>query len=87
MVTVAFVGSLANAEEQEQFDDYLDNFDSEPLPDLAKQVIAFAGGGCVTAFKPAGIPLRLLEEVALSVEELEAFRLKDLEGLEQEECA
>lgn len=41
----------------------------------------------VTYFKPAGIPLRGLEEVKLSVEEVEAIRLKDLEGLEQEECA
>ena len=29
----------------------------------------------------------MLEEVILTVEELEAVRLKDLEGLEQEECA
>lgn len=42
---------------------------------------------CVTSFKPAGIPLRELEEVVLTVEELEAVRLKDLEGLEQEEGA
>ena len=41
----------------------------------------------VTYFKPAGIPLRVLEEVRLSVEEAEAIRLKDLQGLEQEECA
>ena len=41
----------------------------------------------VTYFKPAGIPLRTLEEVRISVEEAEAIRLKDLEGLEQEECA
>lgn len=34
-------------------------------------------------FKPAGIPLRVLSEVRLSVEEAEAIRLKDLEGLEQ----
>ena len=38
----------------------------------------------VTYFKPAGIPMRVLEEVRLSVEEAEAIRLKDLEGLEQE---
>ena len=37
----------------------------------------------VTYFKPAGIPLRDLGEVRLSVEEAEAIRLKDLEGLEQ----
>jgi predicted DNA-binding protein (UPF0251 family) len=41
----------------------------------------------VTHFKPAGIPLHSLEEVNLTVEEVEAIRLKDVEGLEQEECA
>ena len=41
----------------------------------------------VTYFKPAGIPLRALEEVVLSVEEVEALRLKDIEGLEQGEGA
>jgi predicted DNA-binding protein (UPF0251 family) len=40
-----------------------------------------------TYFKPAGIPLRKLEEVVLTVDEFEAIRLKDLEGLEQEEAA
>ena len=44
--------------------------------------VAFMPG--VTYFKPAGIPLRALEEVRLTVEEAEAIRLKDLEGLEQE---
>ncbi|MFH1711230.1 MAG: DUF134 domain-containing protein [Nanoarchaeota archaeon] len=41
----------------------------------------------ITYFKPRGIPLRELEEVILPVDEYEAVRLKDLEGLEQEECA
>lgn len=41
----------------------------------------------VTFFKPAGIPLRSLEEIQLSLEEAESLRLKDLEGLEQEESA
>lgn len=41
----------------------------------------------VTYFKPAALPLRMLEEVCLSVEETEAIRLKDLEGLAQEGCA
>ena len=41
----------------------------------------------VTYFKPAGQPLRALAEVALTVEEVEAIRLKDLEALEQEDCA
>lgn len=40
-----------------------------------------------TYYKPAGVPLRELDEVILSVEELEAIRLKDLEGLDQEQCA
>jgi predicted DNA-binding protein (UPF0251 family) len=41
----------------------------------------------VTHFKPVGIPLYLLDNVCLSVEEAEAIRLRDLEGLEQEACA
>jgi predicted DNA-binding protein (UPF0251 family) len=40
-----------------------------------------------TYFKPAGIPLRKLEEVVLTVDEFEAVRLKDLEGLEQTEAS
>lgn len=35
-------------------------------------------------FKPAGIPAYDLEEVILRVEEMEALRLKDLLGLDQE---
>ena len=41
----------------------------------------------ITYFKPAGIRMAELEEIRLLVEEAEAIRLKDLEGLEQEECA
>jgi predicted DNA-binding protein (UPF0251 family) len=41
----------------------------------------------VTYFKPAGIPLRFLEENCLSLEEIEAIRLRDLEHLEQIVCA
>lgn len=40
-----------------------------------------------TYFKPAGTPLCNLQEVILSIEEVEAIRLKDLEGLMQEEAA
>ncbi len=38
-------------------------------------------------FKPRGIPARELEEVELTLDELEAIKLKDLMGLDQEECA
>ena len=38
-------------------------------------------------FRPTGVPTKDILEVCLSVEELEAIRLKDLEGLEQEEGA
>jgi uncharacterized protein len=38
-------------------------------------------------FKPRGIPLSALEEVILSVDEFEAIRLADLEGLYQEQAA
>jgi predicted DNA-binding protein (UPF0251 family) len=41
----------------------------------------------VTYFKPAGVPLTHLQEVQMSIEEAEAIRLKDIEGLEQDECA
>jgi len=37
----------------------------------------------VTYFKPRGIPLSILKEVSLTIDELEAIRLTDLEGLEQ----
>jgi len=40
-----------------------------------------------TYFKPAGIPLRAIEEVCVSMEEAEAVRLKDLQGLDQEASA
>ncbi len=38
-------------------------------------------------FKPAGIPAYDLDEVVLRIEEVEALRLKDLVGLDQEACA
>ena len=38
-------------------------------------------------FKPRGIPLTMLEEVILAVDEFEALRLADLEGLYQEKAA
>lgn len=38
-------------------------------------------------FKPRGIPLSDLQEVLVTVDELEALRLADLEGLYQEQAA
>ena len=38
-------------------------------------------------FKPQGIPMRDLDVVELSHEEVEALRLKNLEDLDQVECA
>ncbi len=38
-------------------------------------------------FKPRGIPLSVLDEVVLTVDEFEAVRLADLEGLYQERAA
>ncbi|PIE91347.1 MAG: hypothetical protein CR997_01355 [Acidobacteria bacterium] len=38
-------------------------------------------------YKPKGIPLRELEEVVLGLDESEAIRLADLEGMTQEEVS
>lgn len=38
-------------------------------------------------FKPQGVPLRFLSEIALAVDGLEALRLADVEGLDQETAA
>jgi predicted DNA-binding protein (UPF0251 family) len=40
-----------------------------------------------TYFKPRGVPVAQLEETQLSVDELEALRLADLEGLYHEDAA
>ena len=41
----------------------------------------------VTYFKPRGVPMTGLEKISLAMDEFEALRLKDLEGLEQEQAA
>ena len=38
-------------------------------------------------FKPRGIPLSMLEEITLTIDEFEAIRLADLENLYQEKAA
>ena len=41
----------------------------------------------ITYFKPQGVPMRHIELVELTVEEIEALRLKNIENLNQLECA
>lgn len=55
-----------------------------PRPPKCRRVEQMPG---FTFFKPHGVPLAELSEVVLSVEELEAIRLRDLVGLEHEDCA
>ncbi|HEX9896313.1 MAG TPA: DUF134 domain-containing protein [Dehalococcoidales bacterium] len=55
-----------------------------PRPRKCRRV-AFLPG--TTYFKPAGIPLRELDENLITIDEIEAIRLKDIEDLEQEHCA
>ena len=38
-------------------------------------------------FKPRGIPLRILEEVVLLPDEVEALKLHDVDGVEQTQAA
>lgn len=41
----------------------------------------------ISHFKPQGVPMRDLEFVDLTPEEVEALRLKNIEELDQTECA
>lgn len=42
---------------------------------------------CCDFFKPRGVPLRKLDIIELTKEEVEALRLKNVSGLDQVECA
>ena len=55
-----------------------------PRPRCCRRV---AGEPACKIFKPAGVPASLLEEVVLSIDEFEAIRLADLEGLYHEQAA
>ena len=55
-----------------------------PRPPIERSV---GGVPRVTLFKPAGVPARELEQLALAIDELEAIRLVDLEGLSHEQAA
>ena len=46
-----------------------------------------AGRPTASVFHPAGIPVRELDEIVLTLDEFEAIRLADLEGLYQEQAA
>ena len=41
----------------------------------------------ITYFKPQGVPMRELEIIELTAEEVEALRLRNIKDLEQEEAA
>lgn len=55
-----------------------------PRPPIERTV---SGLPRITLFKPAGVPARDLEQLQLGVDELEAIRLVDLEGLSHEQAA
>ncbi len=55
-----------------------------PRPPCCRSV---EGSPPVALFKPAGVPAGRLESVTLSLDEFEAVRLADLEGLYQEVVA
>ena len=55
-----------------------------PRPRLCRR-IKFSPN--VNYFKPQGVPMRLLKVEHLTLEEVEALRLKNVENLDQMQCA
>ena len=55
-----------------------------PRPCCSRRVSGRPGD---TLFKPAGVPLGVVEEVVMGLDEFEAIRLVDLQGLYQENAA
>lgn len=55
-----------------------------PRPHCCRRI---GGLPVCTCFRPQGVPAAELEEVVLRLDEFEALRLSDLEGLYQEEAA
>lgn len=55
-----------------------------PRPKHCRRIACLPGA---SLFKPAGMPARALGEVVLNVDEFEALRLADYEGLYQEDAA
>ncbi|MCJ2366621.1 DUF134 domain-containing protein [Aeromonas dhakensis] len=55
-----------------------------PRPKIARRICGRPTNSC---FKPNGVPMHELEQVALAADEFEALRLVDLEGMQQQEAA
>ena len=55
-----------------------------PRPRLCRRIMFNPD---VTYFKPQGVPMRFLEVIELTAEEVEALRLKNIKDLDQIECA
>ncbi|MEW6719516.1 MAG: DUF134 domain-containing protein [Thermodesulfobacteriota bacterium] len=55
-----------------------------PRPHCCRRV---EGKPPASVFKPAGVPVREIDAIAMTLDEFEAVRLADLEGLYQEEAA
>ena len=55
-----------------------------PRPPCSRRI---AGRPVVPLFKPAGVPAQALEEVVMTLDEFEALRLADLNGLYQADAA
>jgi predicted DNA-binding protein (UPF0251 family) len=55
-----------------------------PRPFCCRRI---AGRPAAPVFKPIGIPVVALDEVVMTLDEFEAMRLADLEGLYQEQAA
>jgi len=55
-----------------------------PRPKLTRRVYLNPN---VTYFKPRGVPMSTLDIIKLSIEEVEALNLKNIEKLSQIECA
>ncbi|WPC75990.1 DUF134 domain-containing protein [Vibrio porteresiae] len=53
-------------------------------PKLPRNICGSPPNSC---FKPNGIPMSELEQLELALDEFEALRLVDLEGLQQQEAA
>ncbi len=71
----------------ERKDDYLsllDNYEHMPRLKCRRNIEINPG---INYYKPVGVPIRLLDEVRIQLDEIESIRLADLEGLYQEDAA